>query len=845
MFLTLVYILTSIKHWYAYRRQKQMYLRAVANSIKKSSLLFQQPLLCSQELSPFLKNVISSRFMARLVQDDNLHIVSVHPVVTVPLREWHFYRKTAQDDLHSLPQDNHILLLEAGITPVEAQEHSTKTDENNREHKESSINNWLQIQEYGQTLAWKAGTPCRILMTSNSSSLLHMGLALKNQCLRFQELTISSILSVKTEGTGSSLLLPPAVKESLKRCSSDHSIDDRDFCCQSNEALASPCGTVNNSDQDEEELLLDSETEMAAGDVKYEDLEADEEIKATGSSFADAKKTSGKPPNITVYCGKEDTKEAFDRIRSVLEQTVDNERYVIYQVVHAEISTVPWLDNTELLVLASEESCTEVDKAVLSYLERGGKVISFGGCIDNLFIKMEVLASASSMVKMSCDKWSSVAVKSGGLTYTDVVKMPEYNCSVLAKEDASNKPLIVKLHSIFAANLEPSLAILSQVRFDADPCEELVDVFSYLLSAHLNIECISKTVLDLTPGLLLAKSKKLKKLLLKNLSKRLKDDMLNSSEVSLKFVRCLKEVTTPATSTTLPVITHNNSDEELEHFNPKYFQADKYWANLGSTVLGTIVLYVDVVPTTMTLLNQMAISVPKSVGLIAIAGRQTSGKGRGGNQWLSPIGCAMFTLHLRLDRYSKLGQNPSYIQHIIVVAVVQSVRTLPGYEDFDLTVKWPNDLYYGKSTKLGGVLVSSSITTSTIDAMVGCGFNVSNSKPTLCINDLIQQHNIDHGTELEQLDKDQLIARTVTIIEELVNRFNDEGHEDFQKLYYKYWIHSGAKVKLESENNIEVEVVSLDENGYLQVRTDDGRLISVHPDGNRFDFMKNLIALKK
>lgn len=66
---------------------------------------------------------------------------------------------------------------------------------------------------------------------------------------------------------------------------------------------------------------------------------------------------------------------------------------------------------------------------------------------------------------------------------------------------------------------------------------------------------------------------------------------------------------------------------------------------------------------------------------------------------------------------------------------------------------------------------------------------MSNSKPTLCINDLIQQHNIDHGTELEMLDKDQLIARTVTIIEELINRFNMEGHKDFQKLYYKYWIH--------------------------------------------------------
>lgn len=842
MFLTLVYILTSIKQWYVHRRQNQMYLRALGNSIKKSSLLFQQPVSVTRELSPFLKNVLSSRFVARVVQDDNLHIVSVHPVVTVPLREWHFYRNIVQDDLLSLPQDIHILLLEASITPDLSKENTGNVDENNCELEESSF--CLQIQEYGQTLAWKAGVPCSVLMTCNTPSLLNMGLALKNGQLQFQELKIGSILSVKTEGTGSSLLLPPAVKESLKRSNSDHSIDDRDFCCQSNEALASPCETVNNSEQDEEELLLDSETEMAAGDIKYEKLEADDEIKTADSSFAQSKKTAAKPPNITVYCGKEDSKESFDRIRSVLEQCVDKERYVIYQVVHNEMNTVPWSDNTELLVLASEESCKDVDEVVLTYLERGGNIISFGGCVDNVFLKMEALASSGSVVQMSCHKWNKVVVKCGGLAYTDVVKMPEYNCSVLARDDASNKPLIVKLHSIVTVNPEPSLAILSQVRFDADPSAELVDILSYLLSTHLNIECASKTVPDLTPGLLLAKSKKLKKLLLRNLSKRLKDGTLNSSEVSLKFVHSLKEIKTPASSSILPVITHNSSEEE-ESYNPKYFKADMYWTNLHSTVLGTVVLYVDVVPTTMNLLNQMVLTTPKSVGLIAIAGRQTSGKGRGGNQWLSPIGCAMFTMHIKIDRYSNLGQNPAYLQHIITVAVVQSVRTLPGYEDFDLRVKWPNDLYFGKSSKLGGVLVNSSVTSSAIDAIVGCGFNVSNSKPTLCINDLIQQHNIDHGTELEMLDKDQLIARTVTIIEELINRFNVEGHKDFQKLYYKYWIHSGAKVKLESENNIDVEVDSLDDNGYLQVRAADGRLISVHPDGNRFDFMKNLIALKK
>ena len=42
----------------------------------------------------------------------------------------------------------------------------------------------------------------------------------------------------------------------------------------------------------------------------------------------------------------------------------------------------------------------------------------------------------------------------------------------------------------------------------------------------------------------------------------------------------------------------------------------------------------------------------------------------------------------------------------------------------------------------------------------------------------------------------------------------------------------------------EVTVIGLDDYGFLKVRRDDGALISVHPDGNSFDMIKNLIHPK-
>lgn len=54
--------------------------------------------------------------------------------------------------------------------------------------------------------------------------------------------------------------------------------------------------------------------------------------------------------------------------------------------------------------------------------------------------------------------------------------------------------------------------------------------------------------------------------------------------------------------------------------------------------------------------------------------------GRGGNAWLSPPGCAMFSLHLRVPQRSLLGERIPFLQHIVSLAVVLGVRQKPGYE---------------------------------------------------------------------------------------------------------------------------------------------------------------------
>lgn len=75
---------------------------------------------------------------------------------------------------------------------------------------------------------------------------------------------------------------------------------------------------------------------------------------------------------------------------------------------------------------------------------------------------------------------------------------------------------------------------------------------------------------------------------------------------------------------------------------------------------------------------------------------------------------------------------------------------------------------------------------------------MTNSNPTICINDLIAEHNRKHGAALAPLRADYLIARTVTVLESLMDTFQDAGPSGVLPLYYKYWVHRSVLAPLHS-----------------------------------------------
>ena len=82
-----------------------------------------------------------------------------------------------------------------------------------------------------------------------------------------------------------------------------------------------------------------------------------------------------------------------------------------------------------------------------------------------------------------------------------------------------------------------------------------------------------------------------------------------------------------------------------------------------------------------------------------------------------------------------------------------------------------------------------------------------------------------------------------------MSRLNCFGSFNFTFLVYKTWIATSYRnqtIHLHSEDGPTATVVGLDEHGYLSVKmANDGDVISVQPDGNSFDMMRNLISPKR
>lgn len=164
----------------------------------------------------------------------------------------------------------------------------------------------------------------------------------------------------------------------------------------------------------------------------------------------------------------------------------------------------------------------------------------------------------------------------------------------------------------------------------------------------------------------------------------------------------------------------------------------------------------------------------------------------------------------------------------------------------DIAIKWPNDIYYHRDKKVGGIICQSFHNGRAFEVTIGVGINISNKKPTTCMDEIASN-----------LQKKEVVLGRSTVLASFCNQFTEAirtfrtyGFEPFMKDYMDTWMHTGETVTVVSDDDESVKMKAHIEgincmSGMLQAKTDDGEMIELFPDTHSFNLMDRLLYKKK
>lgn len=200
-------------------------------------------------------------------------------------------------------------------------------------------------------------------------------------------------------------------------------------------------------------------------------------------------------------------------------------------------------------------------------------------------------------------------------------------------------------------------------------------------------------------------------------------------------------------------------------------------------------------------------------GDVCISETQTAGRGRRGNQWVSPdAGNIYFSMCWHFD---EISEHWSLLGLVVGIAVAETLKEF-GLQQHG--VKWPNDIFW-QERKMGGILLESQDQSGRI--VIGIGLNIN-------MLDDIESSGIQHISQpwvsLQEalggkiVSRNQVIAKMMNILRARLSSFSELSLEDFL-IEWKGWdVLSGRVVSIQQkEGESSGKVVGIDKHGRIGI----------------------------
>ncbi len=211
---------------------------------------------------------------------------------------------------------------------------------------------------------------------------------------------------------------------------------------------------------------------------------------------------------------------------------------------------------------------------------------------------------------------------------------------------------------------------------------------------------------------------------------------------------------------------------------------------------------------------------------------QTSGRGQAGNHWESEPGKNLL-FSTRLKEIGLAATDQWFINMLVAVALYETLNTKLSTLNSTLTIKWPNDLYYGDK-KLAGVLIENTLLGTRIaDSIIGIGLNLNQTEWHSDAPNPISLKQITG----EDYDPDEMMNIFLTTLAQLMPNMNRIRSDYMQHLYRQegfYWWEEREVSTMptmngqRTEQSFEAQIVDITSQGELVLQTHNQDIKTYH-----------------
>lgn len=210
-------------------------------------------------------------------------------------------------------------------------------------------------------------------------------------------------------------------------------------------------------------------------------------------------------------------------------------------------------------------------------------------------------------------------------------------------------------------------------------------------------------------------------------------------------------------------------------------------------------------------------------GLVVIADRQNSGKGRLGRKWESPDGVNLYASILL--RPPILPFEAPKLTFLSAVAVCRAIKKCAGLKP---TVKWPNDVLLG-GAKVAGLLNEMSAETDRVNYVVlGIGVNL-NMRSEQFPSDLRYPATslaIASGKSVSRLDFTRTLLQEIDYLYQI---YLEQGSGPVFSAWNELCDLTGKQVSVDCHNlQVSGTMIGLGDDGALLVQTPAGKVESIY-----------------